>query len=41
MIRAILFDQGDTLWPSFALCGMNPAASVKAEGFNPQGCFQP
>jgi hypothetical protein len=38
MIRAILFDQGDTLWQSFVLCGMNPAASVKAAGFNPQGC---
>lgn len=35
---AVLFDLGDTLWPCFALCGMNPAASTKAEGFNPQEC---
>ena len=38
MIKAVLFDLGDTLWPCLALCGMNPAASTKAEGFNPQGC---
>jgi len=38
MIRAILFDQGDTLWLCFVLCGMNPAAFTEAEGFNPQGC---
>jgi FMN phosphatase YigB (HAD superfamily) len=37
-IKAVLFDLGDTLWHSFALCGMNPAASTKAEGFNPQRC---
>ena len=29
MIRAILFDQGDTLWLSIAPCGMNPAASTE------------
>jgi len=45
MIRAILFGQGDTLWLSLTLCGMNPcltgrqaAASMKAADFNPQGC---
>ena len=39
MIRAILFDQGDTLWLCLALCGMNPAASVKAADFNPQESY--
>jgi hypothetical protein len=46
MIRAILFDQDGTLWLCPAFCGMNPppvgghsAASVRAEGFNPQGCY--
>jgi hypothetical protein len=28
-IKAVLFDLGDTLWPSLVLCGMNPAASMK------------
>jgi len=29
MIKAVLFDLGDTLWPSLVLCGMNPAASTR------------